>query len=82
LDIGFGEKFEFFSDEFDAFAMGTIDKHDIGFDLLFISVVYFIEEIMDNRPFTCTGRTMNNNIGYFVCFVKIIEFVLNIFMDG
>jgi hypothetical protein len=81
LYVGFSEKFEFFPDEFDAFSVRAIHKHHIGFDFLFISVVYFIEEIMDNRPFAGSRRSMNNNIGYFVGFVKIIEFVLNIFMD-
>jgi hypothetical protein len=81
LDIRFGEKFELFSYKFDTFAMCTVYKHDIGFNLLFISVVYFVEEIVNNGFFAGARRAMNNNMGYFIGFVEKIEFVLNVFMD-
>jgi hypothetical protein len=81
LDIGFGEKFEFLTNKFNAFAVSTVYKHDIGFDLLFIPVIYFVEEIVNNGFFAGARRAMNNNMGYFIGFIKKIEFVLNIFMD-
>ena len=81
LDIGFGEKFEFFPYKFDTFAVSTVYKHDIGFDLLFVPVVYFMEEIVNDRFFTGARRAVNNNMGYFIGFVEKIEFVLNVFMD-
>jgi hypothetical protein len=81
LDVRFGEKFELFSYKFDAFAVSAVYKHDIGFDFLFVSIVYFMKKIVNNCFFTGAGRAVNNNMGYFIGFVEKIEFVLNIFMD-
>lgn len=33
LDVGLGEKLEFFANKLDALAVGAVDKHDIGLNL-------------------------------------------------
>jgi len=51
LNIRFGEKFEFFADEFDAFSVNAIDKHDVVFHFLFVVAIDLVDEIVYQGAF-------------------------------
>ncbi len=55
LHICLGEIFEFVADEFDAFAVGTIDKHYIGFDAIAVALIDLVYEIADDGAFAGAG---------------------------
>ena len=74
VDIRFGEKFEFFADEFYALAVGTVHEHDIGFDFFLFALVDFQDEIVDDGSLAGTGGTVKNDVGNTVGLVEIIEF--------
>ena len=65
LHVCFGKIFEFVADEFDALAVGAIDKHDIGFDAIAVALVDLVYEIADDGAFAGAGRTVKNEIGDF-----------------
>jgi hypothetical protein len=52
--------------------MGTIDKHDIGLNLVFILIVNCIDEIIDEGPFSSTGTPMKNEMGDFTGYDKMM----------
>ncbi len=65
LHVCFGKIFEFIADEFDALAVGAIDKHDVGFDAIAVALVDLVYEIADDGAFAGAGRTVKNEIGDF-----------------
>jgi len=50
-NMGFREEFELFADEFDAFAVGTIDLHDIIVDIFFV-FIDFINKVIHDGSFS------------------------------
>jgi hypothetical protein len=65
LHICFGEIFEFVADEFDALAVGAVDKHDVGFDTSAVASIDLVYEIADDGAFAGAGRPVKNEIGDF-----------------
>ena len=63
LDIRFRKEFQLFTNEFNPFSMSTIDKHDIGFQLRLTTMINLSQEIIHNRLFPRTRRTIENNMG-------------------
>jgi hypothetical protein len=82
LHVCFGKIFEFVADEFDALAVGAIDKHDIGFDAVAVALVDLVYEIADDGAFTGAGRTMKNEIGDFSNRDEILQLFEDIFIFG
>ena len=82
LHVCFGEIFEFVADEFDALAVGAIDKHDIGFDAVAVALVDLVYEIADDGAFAGAGRTVENEIGDFSYRDEILQLFENIFVFG
>jgi len=65
LHICFGEIFEFVADEFDALAVGAINKHDVGLHASAVTSVDLVYEIADDGSFAGAGRPVKNEIGDF-----------------
>ena len=82
LHVCFGKIFEFVADEFDALAVGAIDKHDIGFDAVAVALVDLVYEIADDGAFASTGRTVKNEIGDFSNRDEILQLFEDIFVFG
>jgi len=82
LHVCFGEIFEFIADEFDALAVGAIDKHDIGFDAVAVALVDLVYKISDDGAFAGTGRTVKNEIGDFSNRDEILQLFEDIFIFG
>ena len=82
LHVCFGKIFEFVADEFDALAVGAIDKHDIGFDAVAVALVDLVYEIADDGAFAGAGRTMKNEIGDFSNRDEILQLFEDIFVFG
>jgi len=74
LDIGFCKVFEFVANEFNALAVGAIDKHNVVFDAIAVSSVDAVDEIIYNGSLATAGRTVKNDVGYFADLDEIIEF--------
>jgi hypothetical protein len=81
LYVGFSEKLEFFTDEFDSFSMRTIDGHDIGFYFLFVVLVNQMDEIMDKGHFSRTRCPVKNEMGDFLGIVKGLQFLFDFRVD-
>jgi hypothetical protein len=77
LDVGLGEEFEFFANEFDAFAVCAVDKHDVGLDARFLMVVDQVDEIVDEGAFPRAMRSVEQEVGDAIVAVKSIEFAFN-----
>jgi len=82
LHICFGKIFEFVTDEFDALAVGAIDKHDIGFNPIAIALIDLVYEIANNSAFAGAGRTVKNEIGDFSNRNEILQLFEDIFVFG
>ena len=82
LDIRFGEKFQFFADEFDAFSVGTIHNHDIGFQFLFVVLVDFQQEFVHDGSFAGAGRAVENQMRNPIGLIERIQFVIYFLMNG
>lgn len=80
LHICFGEIFEFVADEFDALAVGAIDKHDVGLDAVAVALIDLVYEIADDGAFAGAGRTVENEIGDFSYRDEILQLFENIFV--
>jgi hypothetical protein len=77
FDVGLGEEFEFFANEFDAFAVRAVDKHDVGLDARFLVVVDQVDEIVDEGAFAGAMRAVEQEVGDAIVAVKSIEFAFN-----
>lgn len=77
LDVGFRKEFEFFANEFDAFAVRAIDKHDIGLDPRFLMIVDQVDEIIDERTLARTVRPVKQEIGDAIVTMKSLQFSFN-----
>jgi hypothetical protein len=82
LNVGFSEKFEFFADEFDAFSVGAVDDHHICFQFLFVVLVYFQQEFVDNGPFTGAGGAVENNMWNTIGLIERIQFFVYFLVKG
>jgi hypothetical protein len=74
LNVGFREKLELLSNKFDSLSLCTVHNHDIGFDLMSVALIDFMEELVDYRPFSRARRTVKDNMGNFVLLMEIVEF--------
>jgi hypothetical protein len=74
LDIGLGKVFEFVANKFDAFSVGAVHKHHVGFDAIAVAVVNTVDEIADNGAFATPGGTVEDNVGDLADLDKIVEF--------
>ena len=66
LNIDSGKGFDFPSDELDAFFVGAVDIHDVGFHLFLGVLVDFANELIDNGAFAGAGITVEEEMGDFM----------------
>ena len=66
LNIDSGKGFDFPSDELDAFFVGAVDIHDVGFHLFLGVLVDFANELIDNGAFAGAGIAVEEEMGYFM----------------
>jgi hypothetical protein len=66
LNIDSGKGFDFPSDKLDAFFVGAIDVHDIGFHLFLGVMVDFADELIDNGAFAGSGIAVEEEMGDFM----------------
>jgi hypothetical protein len=66
LNIDSGKGFDFPSDELDAFFVGAIHIHDIGFHLFLGILIYFADELIDNSAFAGARIAVEEEMGYFM----------------
>jgi hypothetical protein len=77
LDIGFRKQFEFVADELDARAVGTIDKHHIGFHAAAFAVVNAVNELADDGALSRPRRAVKYDIGDAFRQNKIVKLLFN-----
>jgi hypothetical protein len=66
LNIDSGKGFDFPSDELDAFFVGAIHIHDIGFHLFLGVMVDFADELIDNGAFAGARIAVEEEMGDFM----------------
>jgi len=77
LDIGFRKQLEFVADELDALAVGTIDKHHVGFHAAAFAVVNAVNELAHDGAFARPRRAVKYNIGDAFRRNEIVELLFN-----
>ena len=82
LDVGLREKLEFFADEFDALALGTVDNHHIGLYFVLVALVNLVEELVDDGTFARARCSVENDVRNLVLLVEIVEFRNYFLVDG
>ena len=75
MNIRLRKELEFFPDKFDPFAVSTIDKHDVVLDVLFVVVVDFSDEVLNDGFLPRSSLTVKNNMRDSIGAMKRIEFV-------
>jgi len=66
LNIDSGKGFDFPSDELDAFFVGAVDIHDVGFHLFLGVLVDFANELIDDGAFAGAGIPVEEEMGDFM----------------
>jgi len=81
LDVGLGEEFQLFADEFDPLTLCAVDNHDIGFDFMLVALVNLLDELVDDGAFARARRSVEDDVGDLVLLVKIVQLGNDLMVD-